>query len=102
MKNQFAAPKLSHSKAIKTYRITIMDVKAKKIVQEYDTETAIVFGIDKQLMKVKNPNIEPVRMFQLGSPFELSYLLEVIVGNVSRFTTALTDKIVLSHGKKAD
>ena len=84
----------------RAYKVTITDTVTNEVVQEYNTEIAILFAIQKGDIKESLP----VQMFQLGNGFQLAKLLAIVNNTVTDYLSSLfkNEKKMTEGGAKVD
>lgn len=83
-----------------TYHVLVTDKNTGKTIQEYDTEIAILFGVQKGDKK----DSLPVQMAQIGSGLEIQELLGIINHAVGQYLHSIFSKEhkLVSKGKAID
>lgn len=89
-------PTIIENESPQAYKITVTDPSTGKVIQEYATETVILFGIDKN---PRDPQT-PIQMVQLGTGPELIDLLQVVNGAVGAHIASLIHKVKSMTDKK--
>lgn len=84
-----------------TYNVRITNKTTGEVVQDYDTEIAILFGVVK---REDQPEQAPVKSIYLGDGFQLAQLLNIINENVIGYLGSLfkKDQALMRKGKPSD